>query len=85
VCVFFSDDTFDTMAEMLNVQTRLKQYDFMTRFRGYASEIFEQFNSRQQQFIMAATFKREMDIDFLMQAKIIVDHYPVHGTDRTKI
>lgn len=41
VCVFFSDDTFDTMGEMLKVQTRLKQYDTMTRFRGFASEIFE--------------------------------------------
>lgn len=41
VCVFFTDDTFDIMAEILKVQARLKMYDYMVNFRGYASEIFE--------------------------------------------
>jgi len=41
VCVFFSNETYDTMAEMLKVKTRLKMYDYMCRFRGYASELYE--------------------------------------------
>jgi len=46
VCVFFTDDTFDIMAEILKVKTRLKMYDYMVEFRGYAAELYEQFNSR---------------------------------------
>lgn len=46
VCVFFTDETFDIMGEILKVKTRLKMYDFMVEFRSYAFELFEKFNSR---------------------------------------
>lgn len=85
MCVFFSNETYDTMAEMLNVKTRLKMYDYMCRFRGYASELFEQYNSRQAQFIIMETFNRTMDIDYLMKAKIIEEHYPLHTNERERI
>lgn len=78
VCVFFSNDTYDVMAEILRVKTRLKMYDYMNEFKGYASELFEQYNSRQAQYIMMKTFERTMDIDYLMKARIIMDHYPLH-------
>jgi len=85
VCVFFSDDTYDVMAEILRVKTRLKMYDYMNEFKGYASELFEQYNSRQAQFIMQETFKRVMDIDYLVKARIVDDHYPLHTHDRDRI
>mmetsp|Transcript_16277 Transcript_16277/g.22290 ORF Transcript_16277/g.22290 Transcript_16277/m.22290 type:complete len:100 (+) Transcript_16277:1581-1880(+) len=34
---------------------------------------------------MQETFKREMDVDFLVKAKIIVEHYPLHDNNREKI
>lgn len=36
VCVFFTDDTYDVMAEILRVKTRLKMYSYMSEFKGYA-------------------------------------------------
>jgi len=34
---------------------------------------------------MKETFKREMDVDFLVKAKIITEHYPLHDNGREKI
>ena len=53
------------MAEELKVETRLKSHDCLLPFKASARTMFEQFNSRQQQFIVMETLKKEIDFEYL--------------------
>lgn len=85
VVIFIDDDRLDAMAELLKVQTRLKNYDCSLPFKSYAREMFWQFNSRQHHFIVGETLNRELDFKFLMQSNIILDHFQLHLEDRGRI
>ena len=47
--------------------------------------MFEQFNARQHQYIVMTTLKKELDFDYLMQAGVIKQHFPLHMPERIRI
>lgn len=85
VVIFIDDNKLDTMAELLKVETRLKNYDCTLPFKSFAREMFWQFNSRQHHFIVMETLRRELDFGFLMNAGIVLDHFPLHAPERNRI
>ena len=47
VVLYFDDSLIDMMAEIQGVKARLSNYPVLTEFKCFASDLFEQFNSRQ--------------------------------------
>lgn len=80
-----SDAKIDMMAELLKVETKLKKFDCLLPFKTHARDIFEQFNSRQHHYIVSETLQRELDFEFLSTSKIIIDHFPLHYSERKRI
>ena len=85
VVIFIDDAKLDTTAELLKVETRLKNYDCLMPFKCFAREMFWQFNSRQHHFIVSQTLRRELDFKFMEKSKIIVEHFPLHVQERKHI
>lgn len=61
--IYFSDDTLDKMAEILEVKVRLLDHGSTMPFKNHAEELYEQFQARQKQFLMMKVFEQEIDID----------------------
>jgi len=78
VVIFFDDAMIDTKAEEFEVPTRLKQFNCLLPFKQRALKLFDQFNSRQLQFIVTETLRSEIDFEFLKKSKVILEHFPVH-------
>ena len=85
VVIYFDDPKIDLMGEKLKVETRMKFYDCQLPFKNYASKLFCQFNSRQQQHIVTETLQKEIDFEYLMESGVIVDHFAVHMPERRQI
>lgn len=85
VLVYFDDIMLDLMGELLEVQCRLSIHDLNTEFKCYAADLYEQFNSRQTQYIILKTFETEFDIGYLTKTGVIIDHFPCHTQDREYI
>ena len=85
VVIYFDDPKIDYMGEMLKVETRMKEFDVQLPFKNYASKLFQQFNARQQQFIVVETLQKELEFDYLMESGVILEHFPVHMPERRQI
>ena len=83
--LFFDDALIDHKAEELQVQTRLKQFNCLLPFKQHALKLFDQFNSRQVQFIVTETLRNEIDFEFLKKSNVILQHFPVHMPLRKQI
>ena len=83
--LFFDDSVIDIKAEELQVQTRLKQFGCLLPFKQQALKLFDQFNSRQVQFIVTETLRNEIDFAFLKKSNVILEHFPVHMPLREQI
>ena len=83
--LFFDDFTIDLQAEIHDVKVRLSNYPVLSEFRCYASDMFEQFNSRQVHSIINNMFDEHMDLDYMMKSHVISDHFPMHTKDRLEI
>jgi hypothetical protein len=82
----FEDEVLDMQAEIDGLQVRMQTYNCLIRFKQYASEEFVRFNSRQIQNLIYERFSREMDIDYLEENRIILDHFFQHNReDRDEI
>ena len=44
--------------------------------------MFEQFNARQIQSIIIGTLENHMDLGYMMKSKVIMDHFPMHNSNR---
>ena len=73
------------MGEILEVECRLSKYDCVQPFKCYAADKFDQFNSRQHQAIVMETLEQEVDMDYMRKSGVILEHFPVHMPERSKI
>ena len=85
IVLYFEDAVIDMMGEMLKVECRLSRYDCNMPFVSYAADMFDQFNARQHQAIILKTLDNEMDLGYLKQSGVLVDHWPVHMPERDLI
>ena len=85
IVVYFDDIMLDLMGELLEVKCRLSIHDCNASFKCYAADLFENFNSRQTQFIIKKAFEMEFDIDYLTQSGVIIEHFPCHTEERDYI
>ena len=46
IVMYFDDAVLDLMAEILEVNCRMSNYNIMTEFKCFASDMFDQFNAR---------------------------------------
>jgi hypothetical protein len=61
--VYTPDSLLNQMAEIQKVNTRLLDYNTSLPFKTYSSELFEQFQARQKQYLMSKIFESEINID----------------------
>lgn len=85
VVLYFDDSVIDLMAEILGVECRLSSMDCQMQFSCYASDMFDQFNSRQHQSIITQTLENELDIAYLKKSGVIIDNFFVHLPERELI
>lgn len=60
--IYFSNEILDQVAEIQRVKCRLLTFRISTEFKHYASDMFEQFQARQKQYLMLKIFNEEIDI-----------------------
>ena len=85
IVLYFDDSVIDLMGEILNIDCRLSKYNCSLPFKCYASDMFDQFNSRQHQAIILETLENELNLDYLSKSGVITDHFPVHLPERDMI
>ena len=78
VVLYFDDSVIDLMGEILDINCNLSKYDCALPYRCYAGDMFDQFNARQIQTIILETLQQEMDVEYLVKGKVILDHFPLH-------
>ena len=83
--LYFDDSVIDLMGEILEVECRMSKYDCVMPFKCYASDMYDQFNSRQHISIVLETLNQELDMDYLRKSGVILDHFPVHMPERDLI
>jgi len=63
----------------------MQNYDCLMPFKAYAVEEFVKFNSRQLQELFLARFNDQLDIQYLSDNRVILDHFFLHSSDRNDI
>ena len=69
------------MAEIHGVKCRLSNYPVLAEFKCFASDMFQQFNSRQIHSIITRTLDDHMDLGYMMKSKVVLNHFPMHTND----
>ncbi len=55
--IYFSDDTLDKMAEILELKVKLLDSNVAIEFKNHAEDMYEQFEARQKQYLMMKIFE----------------------------
>ena len=83
VVIYIEDSVLDLMAEIMKIKCRMSNYNVMMEFQCFAADMFDQFNARQKQSIIPQTFEMSFDIEYLVKSKVILEHFPLHETERS--
>ena len=83
--LYFDDSLIDLMAEFKGVKCRMSNFDVLAEFKCYASDMFEQFNSRQTHSIIMRTLEDHMDLGYMEKSKVITQHFPMHSNDGSRV
>jgi len=57
----------------------MSDYETIEEFRCYCEDFFESFNTRQVHYILESAFTDDLNIELLLDRKIVLEHYPLHS------
>eukprot|EP00742_Colponemidia_sp_Colp-10_P013457 GILJ01015198.1.p1 GENE.GILJ01015198.1~~GILJ01015198.1.p1 ORF type:complete len:1337 (+),score=187.94 GILJ01015198.1:75-4085(+) len=86
VLLSIDEDRLDQAAEELGILVKLSAGNRMMPFKARERHLFEPLNIRHKQEAIRKLVRRAVDLDHLVEERIIVDLFPLHGdgVDRIK-